>query len=103
MHDDKKQHRKKLSVKLRGLLVGICLILTVSGMAVYAVDGDGSTTDNRKLQNGSFEDGPSFDANYSQPDQSAVPSWNTTAFQGKIELFKKNTGVYVISFHLAVI
>ena len=92
MHDDKKQHRKKLSVKLRGFLVGFCMILTLSGMAAYAA---ADSTDNRKLQNGSFEEGQTFTGAYSQPDQSAVPSWNTTAFQGKIELFRKNTGTYV--------
>ena len=26
--------------------------------------------------------------NYSQPDQANVPYWNTTAFQGKIEMFR---------------
>lgn len=88
MQNDKKQQRKKLSVKLRGFLVGLCLILTVSGMAAYAAD-------DRKLQNGSFEEGPTFPGNYSQPDQGDVPSWNTTAFQKKIELFKKNTNTYI--------
>lgn len=92
MQNDNKQKRKRLSVKLRGFLVGLCLILTVSGMAVYAAD---NSSDNRKLQNGSFEEGQTWTSTYSQPDQSAVPSWNTTAFQGKIELFKKNTGTYI--------
>lgn len=100
MQNDKKQHRKRLSVKLRGFLVGLCLILTVSGMAAYAADGDGSTTDNRKLQNGSFEEEQTFTGAYSQPDQSAVPSWNTTAFEGKIELFKENTGTYITGVKL---
>ena len=81
MQDDKKQQRKRLSVKIRGFLVGLCLILTVSGMAVYAAE---TSTDNRKLQNGSFEEGQTFTGAYSQPDQSAVPSWNTTAYEGKI-------------------
>ncbi len=92
MQNDKKQQRKRLSVKLRGFLVGLCLLLTVSGMAVYAAD---NSSDNRKLQNGSFEEGQTFTNAYSQPDQSAVPFWNTTAFQGKIELFRKNTGTYI--------
>ena len=94
MNDNKKQKRKRLSVKLRGFLVGLCLILTVSGMVAYAAGTDGST-DNRKLQNGSFEEGPSFDANYYQPDQSTVPYWNTTAFQEKIELFRKKEYVII--------
>ena len=97
MQNDKKQQRKKLSVKLRGFLVGLCLILTVSGMAAYAAE---TTIDNRKLQNGSFEEGQTFTGTYSQPDQSAVPSWNTTAFQGKIELFKENTGTYIVGVTL---
>lgn len=50
---------------------------------------------NSKLQNGSFEEGQTFTKDYTQPDQSAVPFWNTTAFEGKIELFRKNTGTYI--------
>lgn len=54
-----------------------------------------TASENRNLLNGSFEEGQTWTSNYSQPDQSKVPSWNTTAFQGKIELFRKNTGVYI--------
>ena len=87
----KKQQKKQkfFSVTLRGILAGICLALAVSGAVAYAA------TNNRKLQNGSFEEGQTFTGTYSQPDQSAVPSWNTTAFQGKIELFKENIGTYI--------
>ena len=90
---DKKKQQSKLLVKVRGLLLGLCLVV---GIGVGAVLAEGSgTTDNRKLQNGSFEKDQTFTGNYSQPDQSAVPSWNTTAFQGKIELFRKNTNTYI--------
>ena len=88
----KKQEQKKMSVKVRGILLGLCLAVGVSAAAVYAAD---SSLDNKKLQNGSFEEGQTFTGTYSQPDQSAVPSWNTTAFQGKIELFRENTGTYI--------
>ena len=92
----KKKKRQKMqkffSVTLRGILAGICLALAVSGAVAYAAE---ESTDDRKLQNGSFEEGPTFTGNYSQPDQSAVPSWSTTAFQGKIELFRKNTNTYI--------
>ena len=55
----------------------------------------------RRLQNGSFEDGQNWtDNKYKQPDQSAVPAWNTTAFQGKIELFRENVGTYISSVTL---
>ena len=95
----KKQQKKQnfFSVKLRGILAGICLALAVSGAVAYAEESSNSntTSDNRKLQNGSFEEGQTFTNAYSQPDQSAVPSWNTTAFQGKIELFRKNTNTYI--------
>ncbi|MDD6268849.1 MAG: hypothetical protein PUA84_02160, partial [Oscillospiraceae bacterium] len=50
----------------------------------------------RRLQNGSFEDGQTWTSpNYKQPDQKDVPYWNTTAFEGKIELFKENTSTYI--------
>ena len=97
----KKKKRQKsqkfFSVTLRGILAGVCLALAVSGAVALAADTGSITetttpTDNRKLQNGSFEEGQTFTNDYTQPDQKAVPSWNTTAFQGKIELFKENTG-----------
>ena len=94
---DKKKQQSKLLVKVRGLLLGLCLIAGVGVGAAYAEESSNSTTttDNRKLQNGSFEEGQSFTKNYLQQDQSAVPSWNTTAFEGQIELFRENTGVYI--------
>ena len=91
---DKKKQQSKLLVKVRGLLLGLCLIAGIGVGAAYA-EGTSNESDNRKLQNGSFEDGPSFSGKYDQPDQSVVPSWNTTAFQGKIELFKENRGTYI--------
>ena len=92
MADNKKKQVKRWSASIPGTLLRIGLILGVAAALVFGAD-DG--TDNRKLQNGSFEEGPIFEGNYSQPDQSDVPSWNTTAFEGKIELFKKNTNTYI--------
>lgn len=93
--EKKKQQKKKkfFSVTLRGILAGICLALAVSGAVAFAAD---ESADNRKLQNGSFEEGQTWtDKNYYQPLQKDVPSWNTTAFEGKIELFRENMGTYV--------
>lgn len=86
-----KKHGTRASKILRAVIAIICIIAIVCVEIVYAATED----DNRKLLNGSFEEGQTFTGNYSQPDQSAVPSWNTTAFQGKIELFRKNTGTYI--------
>ena len=69
---DKKKQQSKLLVKVRGLLLGLCLIAGVGVGLAYAEDN--ATTNDRKLQNGSFEEGPTFTGTYSQPDQSAVPS-----------------------------
>lgn len=98
MSDKTKQQRNNIFSKASGILLRLCLIVGVSAVVAYATDSGSSgdaSSDDRKLQNGSFEEGQTFTGNYSQPDQSAVPSWNTTAFQGKIELFKKNTGTYI--------
>ena len=95
---DKKKQQSKLLVKVRGLLLVLCLIAGVGVGLAYAEENATSnttTTDNRKLQNGSFEDEQTFTGTYLQQGQSAVPSWNTTASDGKIELFRKNTGVYI--------
>lgn len=54
-----------------------------------------STSAPNNLQNGSFEEGQTWTNNFLQPNQSEVPSWNTTAFEGKIEMFRENTGTYI--------
>ena len=86
-----KIHRFALFFTVLMLLCGVLLLFSFTPSHVSA-DKDSSVN---KLQNGSFEDGPTFSGNYSQPDQKDVPSWNTTAFQGKIELFKENTNTYI--------
>lgn len=92
-----KIHRFALFFTVLMLLCGVLLLFPFTPSHVSA-DKDSSV---KKLQNGSFEDGPTFSGtNYSQPDQSQVPSWNTTAFQGKIELFKENTSIYIPSVTL---
>lgn len=94
MTDVTKQQGANLASRVRGFLLGLCLVAAVS-TAVIAAAVEDPSPDNRKLQNGSFEEGPTFEKSYDQPDQSAVPSWNTTAFQGKIELFRDNPNTYL--------
>ena len=96
MREGKKRYKSYIT--LHRLILTLCLFLGLTAGLVYAAVAD--STDNRKLQNGSFEDRQTFTKDYSQPDQSAVPSWNTTAFQGKIELFRENTGTYINSVYL---
>ena len=82
-----------MSAKGCAVLLSLCLLMTMLLPLTAAAADD--TPDNRKLQNGSFEEGQTWTNDYSQPDQSAVPSWNTTAFERKIELFRKNTNTYI--------
>lgn len=76
------------------VLMLLCGVLSLFHFTPSHVSADEDSNVN-KLQNGSFEDGPTFTGNYSQPDQNDVHSWNTTAFQGKIEMFRENTGIYI--------
>lgn len=85
-----KKQITRATESLRKVIAMICIIAIAFTGIVYV-----AAEENRKLLNGSFEKGQTFTGNYLQPDQSAVPSWNTTAFQGKIELFRKNTGTYI--------
>lgn len=93
--------RKIITAKnVRAVIAMVCLIAVACTGLVYAADSSG-TEDLRKLKNGSFEEGQTWTSSYSQLDQSKIPYWNTTAFQGKIELFKENTGVYIKNVKLA--
>lgn len=90
-------NKKKISAeKVRAVIARVLLVAVACAGIVYAAGTDTTVNDDeRKLQNGSFEEGQNFTKDYLQPDQSAVPYWNTTAFEGKIELFKKNTNTYI--------
>lgn len=85
-----KKQITRATESLRTVIAMICIIAIACAGIIYV-----AAEESRKLLNGSFEEGQTFTGNYSQPNQSAVPSWNTTAFQGKIELFRKNTGTYI--------
>ena len=93
MNNGKKRQGAGLSAKGCAVLLSLCLLVTMLLPLTAAAEED--TSNNRKLQNGSFEEGQTWTNDYSQPDQSAVPSWNTTAFERKIELFRKNTNTYI--------
>ena len=80
----------KMSERVYAVLFSLCLVVGMGAGLTYA-SADGV----RKLQNGSFEEGQTFTNAYTQPAQSEVPSWNTTAFQGKIELFRDNPNTYL--------
>ena len=103
MKDEKKQKRKKLPLKAGGILLRLCLLVGVcAGLALVfaAANSSDSTSNDRKLKNGSFEEGQTWTDNYSQPDQSAVPAWNTTATDRRIELFKENSNTYISGVRL---
>ena len=88
--NQKKKYKPGNLVRRLCVFAAVLCLLVMTGTAAFAAEDD-----NRKLQNGSFEEGQTFTGTYSQPAQSAVPSWNTTAFEGKIELFRKNTNTYI--------
>ena len=96
MKDGNKTKKTISAEKVRAVIARVLLIAVACAGIAYAAGTDTTVNaDDNKLKNGSFEEGQTFTGTYSQPDQSAVPSWNTTAFQGKIELFKENTGTYI--------
>ena len=96
MPNRKRQQRAGLSKRLWAILLSFCMIA-----AMFPPVFASAAEDARKLQNGSFEEEQTWTKDYNQLGQGAVPSWNTTAFEGKIELFRENTGVYVPGVSLA--
>ena len=82
-----------MSAKGCAVLLSLCLLMTMLLPLTAAAEESANTTDNRKLQNGSFEEGQTFTGPYLQT--STVANWNTTAFQGKFELFRDNPNTYL--------
>ena len=91
MKRGRRQSQTKLSERVYAVLFSLCLVVGMGAGFVYASAED---TSNRKLQNGSFEEGQTFTKDYIQPSQNVVPSWNTTATDGRIELFRENKSTY---------
>lgn len=74
------------------------LLLSAAALALPGIagaEGAENASEEAKLKNGSFEEGQTWLKPTIQCDQSKVPAWSTTAFDGRIELFTKNKGVYI--------
>lgn len=93
--------KTKMSVKIISIIAMVCLLAAACVGIANATTEESSTTDTNQLLNGSFEEGQTWTGSYKQPAQSEVPAWNTTAFQGKIELFRENTGTYIQNVKLS--
>ena len=89
MKRGRRQSRMKMSERVYAVLLSLCLVVGMGAGLTYA-SADGV----RKLQNGSFEEGQTFTKDYIQTSQNDVPSWNTTATDGRIELFRENKNTY---------
>ena len=93
----KRKHKQNhFLIILFALILELCF---VTGMSLHVANAEEATDANNKmLLNGSFEniaDGVTFKGCYASPTQEKVTAWNTTATDGKIELFKENTGTYI--------
>ena len=97
MNNGRKRQGAGLSAKGCAVLLSLCLLVTMflplTAAAAEESAGTTNTTDNRKLQNGSFEEEQTFTSASLQT--YTVASWNTTASQGKFELFRDNPNTYL--------
>ena len=94
MEDGNKTKKTINAEKIRAVIAWVLLLAVASAGIVYAADtGTTVNTDVKKLKNGSFEEGQTFENAYLQT--ATVASWNTTAFQGKFELFRDNPNTYL--------
>ena len=97
MNNGRKRQGAGLSAKGCAVLLSLCLLVTMflplTAAAAEESAGTTNTTDNRKLQNGSFEEGQTFTRASLQT--YTVASWNTTAFQKMFELFRDNPNTYL--------
>ena len=87
------RQRPTLLTRICSLLLVLCMTISTNTGIAYATTNTDSTY--HKLQNGSFEDYPSFTDAYIQANQTDIPYWNTTAKGGLIELLKENPNTYI--------
>ena len=99
MHNSNGKLKRKLSSRIRDILLVICLMISACIGVVHVAEWVAAEdNNNKKLQNGSFEEGQTWTNSYLQLDQNKVPYWNTTAYNPTvIELLRENTSVYVPS------
>ena len=93
MKRQKKQHSTPFLNRVISALLAFSMVFGMNcGVAFAVSEEDGSI---HRLQNGSFEDCPTFTDAYIQANQTDVPYWNTTAKGGLIELLKENPSTYI--------
>lgn len=85
-------------------LFSLILAFTFLFSTFEIVKFSASTTDTRysvkHLQNGNFEENVGnykFSSNYSQPNKTIVPYWDTTAYEGKFEFFKSGSAHFEVT------
>lgn len=100
MKDGNKMKKTISAEKIRAVIARVLLVAVACAGIAYAAGETNNGTATSKLQNGSFEEGQNFTKDYLQPDQKEVPYWNTTAFEGKIELFRDNKNTYLTNVRL---
>lgn len=61
MKDNNKKQKRITAEKLRAVIARVLLVVVACAGIAYAADTDsGANVDNRKLQNGSFEEGQTW-------------------------------------------
>ena len=87
--------------KLISILLSILIIITVFPLNSFAEGEPGSYVQSGYLLDGGFEEQMQFTESYKQYIPDAAKPWQTTAYEKKIELFRKNNGVYIRNVILA--
>lgn len=80
--------------KLISFILAFALIFSTFGIVEFGASIAGTEYSIKHIQNGNFEqniDSYKFSANYSQPNKTAVPYWDTTGTDGKLEFFKSTS------------
>ena len=92
----KRKNTKKITsgAKMRNTLMSLGMVGVLGAGVTYGVVSTKAATA-AKLQNGGFEKLNWNESGSNQIDQSKVENWNTTAFDGRIEIVRPNTNSYI--------
>lgn len=90
----------KKTKRLFSLILAFAFLFSTFEIVKFSASTTKTRYSVKHIQNGNFEenvDNYKFSSNYSQPNKTIVPYWDTTAYEGKFEFFKSGSAHFNVT------